>query len=127
MYGRKTAKSLMTALLVGFTFLAVVSVAEAQSTGGAKDPNAFINDTQKTAAVGWKWLMMAASFVVGGGSLASGGRALFKGDWTTGGVGIGFGVVVLLLMWGLGNFFDYNDATTQAPFIPSYIASVVSC
>ena len=38
MYGRKTAKSLLTALLVGFTFLAVVSVAEAQSKGGAIRP-----------------------------------------------------------------------------------------
>lgn len=116
------------ALLVGFASLALVSAADAaQSRGtGPKDPNAFIDDTQKTAAVGWKWLMMAASFVVGGGSLASGGRALFKGDWTTGGIGIGFGVVVLLLMWGLGNFFDYN-ATAYLPKNPGCVSTVVSC
>ena len=120
MQKRDRAESLMLALLVGFAVLAIVPEAEAAQ----KNPSQLVETTHQVGATGWKWLMTAASFVVGGGALASGGRALYKGDWTTGGIGIGFGIGVLLLMWALGGFFDYN--TTAAILAPTDSATVLS-
>ena len=122
MFKREKARSLVMALLVGIAVLGMIPETEAAQQ---KDPAELISATQKSAAVGWQWLMMAASFVVGGGALASGGRALYKGDWTTGGIGVGFGIGVLLLMWALGSFFDYNDAPTSL-YLPANSSTVVS-
>lgn len=51
---------------------------------------------------GWTYLKTAAALIVGGGFLASGGRAMTKGDWTGGTVGIGFGALVLVAFFALG-------------------------
>ena len=76
--------------------------------GGTRNPLEFLEQTQETARAGWSYLMIVAAFVVGGGALAVGGRALFRGDWQHGVVGIGFGIAVLLVLWGLGGFFGFN-------------------
>ena len=51
---------------------------------------------------GWTYLKTAAALIVGGGFLASGGRAMTKGDWTGGSIGIGFGALVLIAFFALG-------------------------
>jgi hypothetical protein len=51
---------------------------------------------------GWTYLKTAAALIVGGGFLAAGGRAMTKGDWTGGTVGIGFGALVLVAFFALG-------------------------
>ena len=51
---------------------------------------------------GWTYLKTAAALIVGGGFLASGGRAMTKGDWTGGTIGIGFGALVLIAFFALG-------------------------
>ncbi|MBV8882324.1 MAG: hypothetical protein JO332_20375 [Planctomycetaceae bacterium] len=51
---------------------------------------------------GWSYLKTAAALIVGGGFLAAGGRAMTRGDWTGGTIGIGFGAVVLVAFFALG-------------------------
>jgi len=51
---------------------------------------------------GWSYLKTAAAMIVGGGFLAAGGRAMTRGDWTGGTIGIGFGAVVLVAFFALG-------------------------
>lgn len=84
-------------------FAALAADAEAQS-----DPFKFLEKTKDTAKSGWSYLTTAAAFVVGGGALAAGGRALYRGEWQHGAIGIGFGIGILLLMWALGGFFFPN-------------------
>jgi hypothetical protein len=72
------------------------------------DPFKFLEKTRDTAKSGWSYLTTAAAFVVGGGALAAGGRALYRGEWQHGAIGIGFGIGILLLMWALGGFFFPN-------------------
>lgn len=57
---------------------------------------------------GWTYLKTAAALIVGGGFLASGGRAMTKGDWTGGTVGIGFGALVLVAFFALGKTLGLN-------------------
>ncbi len=57
---------------------------------------------------GWTYLKTAAALIVGGGFLASGGRAMTKGDWTGGTVGIGFGALVLVAFFALGKTMGLN-------------------
>ena len=49
-----------------------------------------------------------AALIVGGGFLAAGGRAMTKGDWTGGTVGIGFGALVLVAFFALGKTMGLN-------------------
>lgn len=51
---------------------------------------------------GWTYLKTAAALIVGGGFLAAGGRAMTRGDWTGGTIGIAFGAVVLIAFFALG-------------------------
>ena len=95
--------------LAGIAVLAIATDALANQAG-QKNPAEFMTSAKAQAATAWDWLVMAGSLIVGGGSLASGGRALFKGDYTSGSIGIGFGVGVLLLLWALGGYFGYNAA-----------------
>ena len=88
--------------------LILVGLATAADAQQGRSPMDFLQDTQQAAKTGWSYLMIAAAFVIGGGALAVGGRALFRGDWQHGAIGIGFGVVVLLVLWGLGGFFGLN-------------------
>src|SRR5690242_1912483 len=90
-------------LLGSLALLALASDASAQS-----DPFKFLEKTKDTAKSGWSYLTTAAAFVVGGGALAAGGRALYRGEWQHGAIGIGFGIGILLLMWALGGFFFPN-------------------
>ena len=57
---------------------------------------------------GWVYLKTAAALIVGGGFLAAGGRAMTKGDWTGGSVGIGFGALVLVAFFALGKTLGLN-------------------
>jgi len=57
---------------------------------------------------GWTYLKTAAALIVGGGFLAAGGRAMTKGDWTGGTVGIGFGALVLVAFFALGKTMGLN-------------------
>ena len=95
-------------MIMGVTLILVglATVAEAQQ--GRNNPLEFLESSRESAQAGWDYLMIAAAFVIGGGSLAVGGRALFRGDWTHGAIGLGFGVLVLLVLWGLGGFFGFN-------------------
>ena len=91
-------------ILVSAAALAAIGMdAPAQS-----DPFKFLEKTRDTAKSGWSYLTTAAAFVVGGGALAAGGRALYRGEWQHGAIGIGFGIGILLLMWALGGFFFPN-------------------
>jgi hypothetical protein len=87
-------------MVLTVAFLAAASNANAQS-----DPLKFLDQTRETAKSGWKYLTYVCAFVVGGGSLAAGGRALFRGEWQHGAIGIGFGIAVVILLWALGGFF----------------------
>jgi hypothetical protein len=92
--------------LLLFAVLLVVALwADAQAQS---DPFKFLEKTKETAKSGWSYLTTAAAFVVGGGALAAGGRALYRGEWQHGAIGIGFGIGILLLMWALGGFFFPN-------------------
>ena len=95
----------LVAILVGIAFMVAATDVCAQSGG---NPMAFLDKTRETAKAGWSYLTTAAAFVVGGGALAAGGRALFRGEWQHGAIGIGFGIAILLLMYGLGGFFFGN-------------------
>ena len=90
-------------LLGVLAILVFAGDAQAQS-----DPFKFLEKTKETAKSGWSYLTTAAAFVVGGGALAAGGRALYRGEWQHGAIGIGFGIGILLLMWALGGFFFPN-------------------
>ena len=92
-------------LAVALILVCSATVAEAQQ---GRSPLEFLESSKESAQVGWDWLMVASAFVIGGGALAVGGRALFKGDWQHGAIGLGFGVLVLLVLWGLGGFFGFN-------------------
>ena len=87
---------------------ALALVALASGAEGQSDPFKFLEKTKDTAKSGWSYLTTAAAFVVGGGALAAGGRALYRGEWQHGAIGIGFGIGILLLMWALGGFFFPN-------------------
>ena len=100
----RTGSWLVLALMVGVMLAGIVGTVEAQQQ---KDPSLLIEATREQAKAGWSWLSTVATFVVGGGALSAGGRALFKGEWGHGAIGIGLGVAVLLFMWVLGNFFGY--------------------
>ena len=93
--------------MLAVTLILVCSAAVAEAQQG-RSPLEFLESSKESAQAGWEYLMIAAAFVIGGGSLAVGGRALFRGDWTHGAVGLGFGVLVLLVLWGLGGFFGFN-------------------
>ena len=92
-------------LMATLILIGLATVVDAQQ---GSSPLEFMESSHETAKAGWGYLMIAAAFVLGGGSLAVGGRALFRGDWQHGAVGLGFGVLVLLVLWGLGGFFDLN-------------------
>ena len=85
--------------------LAVALIAGVLDAHAQGDPFRFLEKTKETAKSGWSYLTTASAFVVGGGALAAGGRALYRGEWQHGAIGIGFGIGVLLLMWALGGFF----------------------
>jgi hypothetical protein len=71
----------------------------------ADDPNDGIKVLQSidgSVKSGWSYLKTAAALIVGGGFLAAGGRAMTRGDWTGGTIGIGFGAVVLIAFFALG-------------------------
>ncbi len=104
MNARNWGRLPLVAILAGIAVLAVAADLSAQGN----DPVRFVNETRETAKTGWSYLTTAAAFVVGGGALAAGGRALFRGEWQHGAIGIGFGIAVLLLMWGLGGFFGFT-------------------
>jgi hypothetical protein len=87
---------------------AVAFAVLALDAGAQSDPFKFLEKTRDTAKSGWSYLTTAAAFVVGGGALAAGGRALYRGEWQHGAIGIGFGIGILLLMWALGGFFFPN-------------------
>jgi hypothetical protein len=91
----------LVAAVLALSVLAMAAEAAAQQG----NPLQFLEKTRETARSGWSYLTTAAAFVVGGGSLAAGGRALFRGEWQHGAIGIGFGIGVMLLMWALGGFF----------------------
>lgn len=97
------ARWILLLVLSGAAFAALPTDAHGQS-----DPFKFLEKTRETAKSGWSYLTTAAAFVVGGGALAAGGRALFRGEWQHGAIGIGFGIAILLLMWALGGFFFPN-------------------
>jgi len=90
-------------LVSAAALVAIATDARAQS-----DPFKFLEKTRETAKSGWSYLTTAAAFVVGGGALAAGGRALYRGEWQHGAIGIGFGIGLLLLLWALGGFFFPN-------------------
>lgn len=100
---RKEQLALLSLALLAVAFMALAADAQA-----AQDPLKFLEKTKETARAGWGYLTTAAAFVVGGGALAAGGRALYRGEWQHGAIGIGFGIAVLLLMWALGGFFFPN-------------------
>lgn len=71
----------------------------------AQDPNDGMKVLQSidgSVRSGWSYLKTAAALIVGGGFLAAGGRAMTRGDWTGGTIGIGFGAVVLIAFFALG-------------------------
>ena len=105
MKAKNGARWMCLAALAGIAVLAIATDALADQ----KNPTEFITSAKTQAKTAWDWLVMAGSLIVGGGALASGGRALFKGDYTSGSIGIGFGVGVLLLLWALGGYFGYNE------------------
>ena len=102
----KSAVGTRWILAVPLIMLCLASMVEA---GDGTNPFDFLQDTKDAAKTGWSYLMIAAAFVIGGGALAVGGRALFRGDWQHGMIGIGFGIVVLLVLWSLGGFFGLNS------------------
>ena len=94
--------------LVLMATLILIGLATVVEAGQGKTPLEFMEASHETAKAGWGYLMLAAAFVLGGGSLAVGGRALFRGEWQHGAIGLGFGILVLLVLWGLGGFFELN-------------------
>ena len=102
-------KSHVGARLILAVGLIVVGLATVADAAQGKNPLDFLATSKESAQAGWDYLMIAAAFVIGGGSLAVGGRALFRGDWQHGAIGIGFGIAVLMVLWGIGGFFGYNQ------------------
>lgn len=78
--------------------LAAAGLAQAQDNDGMR----MLQSIDVSVKSGWAYLKTAAALIVGGGFLASGGRAMTKGDWTGGTVGIGFGALVLIAFFALG-------------------------
>ena len=86
------------ALVAGAFGLLAGGLALAQDNDGMK----VLQSIDGSVRSGWAYLKTAAALIVGGGFLASGGRAMTKGDWTGGTVGIGFGALVLVAFFALG-------------------------
>jgi hypothetical protein len=89
--------------LVGFAAclilaLGAAGVACAQDNDGMR----VLQSIDGSVKSGWSYLKTAAALVVGGGFLAAGGRAMTRGDWTGGTIGIGFGALVLVAFFALG-------------------------
>jgi|ERR1043166_5328469 hypothetical protein len=79
-------------------FLGAAGMAWAQDNDGMK----VLQSIDGSVKSGWSYLKTAAALIVGGGFLAAGGRAMTRGDWTGGTIGIGFGAVVLVAFFALG-------------------------
>jgi hypothetical protein len=77
---------------------AAAGLAWAQDNDGMK----VLQSIDGSVRSGWSYLKTAAALIVGGGFLAAGGRAMTRGDWTGGTIGIGFGAVVLVAFFALG-------------------------
>jgi hypothetical protein len=91
-------------LVVVALCLAAGGLAWAQDNEGMK----VLQSIDGSVKSGWTYLKTAAALIVGGGFLASGGRAMTKGDWTGGTVGIGFGALVLVAFFALGKTLGLN-------------------
>ena len=92
---RRGALGLAVSLVVLF---AAAGLAAAQDNDGMK----VLQSIDGSVKSGWSYLKTAAAMIVGGGFLAAGGRAMTRGDWTGGTIGIGFGAVVLVAFFALG-------------------------
>ena len=93
------ARAVLGILVVLGVLLGAADLARAQ------DPNDGMRVLQSidgSVKSGWSYLKTAAALIVGGGFLAAGGRAMTRGDWTGGTIGIGFGAVVLIAFFALG-------------------------
>ena len=93
--GRGSTLGLAACLVVLF---AAAGLASAQDNDGMK----VLQSIDGSVRSGWSYLKTAAALIVGGGFLAAGGRAMTRGDWTGGTIGIGFGAVVLVAFFALG-------------------------
>jgi len=93
----KGAGGARTALVLGI-LLGAAALASAQDNDGMK----VLQSIDGSVRSGWSYLKTAAALIVGGGFLAAGGRAMTRGDWTGGTIGIGFGAVVLVAFFALG-------------------------
>jgi hypothetical protein len=102
-------KALERGRLPWAVLLVAFLVAFAAVDGFAQDPTQFWAKQKETGRTGWSYLTTVAAFVVGGGVLAAGARALFRGEWQMGLVGIGFGIAILIFLWGLGGLFGFNS------------------
>lgn len=91
-------------LAVAALLLAGAGMAWAQDNDGMR----VLQSIDGSVKSGWTYLKTAAALIVGGGFLASGGRAMTKGDWTGGTVGIGFGALVLVAFFALGKTMGLN-------------------
>ena len=95
----KDRKGLLAKTLAALALcLAAGGLAWAQDNDGMR----MLQSIDGSVKSGWTYLKTAAALIVGGGFLASGGRAMTKGDWTGGTVGIGFGALVLVAFFALG-------------------------
>jgi len=94
-WGRQAA-AVAIALLVLF---AAGSLARADDTNDGIRMAQSFDGSLKT---GWAYLKTALALIVGGGFLAAGGRAMTRGDWTNGGIAVGFGVILLIAFFALG-------------------------
>ena len=79
-------------------FIAAGGLAWAQDNDGMR----MLQSIDGSVKSGWTYIKTADDLIFGGGFLASGGRAMTKGDWTGGTVGIGFGALVLVAFFALG-------------------------
>jgi hypothetical protein len=98
-------RTLMRSFPVATLVLVGAGVAWAQQDNDGMKVLQSIDGSVKS---GWGYLKTAAALIVGGGFLASGGRAMTKGDWTGGTVGIGFGALVLVAFFALGKTLGLN-------------------
>lgn len=94
---------------------AVVLILLVLGTGGvvwgADDTNDGLKVVQSfdgSLRTGWSYLKTVLALIVGGGFLASGGRAMTRGDWTNGAIGVGFGVILLIAFFALGKTLGLN-------------------
>jgi hypothetical protein len=93
------SRSVAAVALVALALVAVGSLARADDTNDGIRMAQSFDGSLKT---GWTYLKTALALIVGGGFLAAGGRAMTRGDWTNGGIAVGFGVILLIAFFALG-------------------------